>query len=252
MKKKFYSVIIPIKNQEKTVQNNLIRLIRKLKKIKFLANWEIILVDDGSTDKTINNILRFKTKYKNIKLVKNFKNKGKGYSIKNGIRFLNKKSEKVITIDADMPYMDTFNKFISNLKNNDLVILNRKNKKSKLINKNKNFYIYYRIFVGYFLNLIFRIFKLTSLRDTQAGLKGFNSSFKKIFRYIKTDGFLYDLEFLLILEKKKIYPKQISCNYSISEKSSITFKSSVYRKIFLDLLKIILNNFKKRYDLNKK
>ena len=54
MKKKFYSIIIPIKNQEKTVQNNLIRLIRKLKKIKFLANWEIILVDDGSTDKTIN------------------------------------------------------------------------------------------------------------------------------------------------------------------------------------------------------
>ena len=251
MKKKFYSIIIPIKNQEKTVQNNLIRLIRKLKKIKFLANWEIILVDDGSTDKTINSILRFKTKYKNIKLVKNFKNRGKGYSIKNGIRFLNKKSEKVITIDADMPYMDTFNKFISNLKDNDLVILNRKNKKSKLINKNKNFYIYYRIFVGYFLNLIFRIFKLTSLRDTQAGLKGFNSSFKKIFKYIKTDGFLYDLEFLLILENKKIYPKQIPCNYSVSEKSSITFNSSVYKKIFLDLLKIISNNFKKRYDSNK-
>ena len=98
---------------------------------------------------------------------------------------------------------------------------------------------------------IFRIFKLTSLRDTQAGLKGFNSSFRKIFRYIKTDGFLYDLEFLLILEKKKINPKQISCTYYISQKSSITFNLSVYKKIFLDLLKIILNNFKKRYDLKK-
>lgn len=251
MKKNFYSIIIPIKNQEKTVQNNLIRLIRKLKKIKFLANWEIILVDDGSTDKTINSILRFKTKYKNIKLVRNSKNRGKGYSIKKGIKFLNKKSEKVITIDADMPYMDTFNKFMLNLKENDLVILNRKNKNSRLINNNKNFYIYYRIFVGYFLNLIFRIFKLTSLRDTQAGLKGFNSSFRKIFRYIKTDGFLYDLEFLLILEKKKINPKQISCTYYVSQKSSITFNLSVYKKIFLDLLKIILNNFKKRYDLKK-
>lgn len=251
MKKKFYSIIIPIKNQEKTVQNNLIRLIRKLKKIKFLANWEIILVDDGSTDKTINSILRFKTKYKNIKLVKNFKNRGKGYSIKNGIRFLNKKSEKVITIDADMPYMDTFNKFMLNLKDNDLVILNRKNKKSKLTNKNKNFYIYYRIFVGYFLNLIFRIFKLTSLRDTQAGLKGFNSSFKKIFRYIKTDGFLYDLEFLLMLEKKNIIPKLIPCRYSVSNNSSITFNLNIYWKILRDLLIIILNNFKKKYNLSK-
>lgn len=251
MKKKFYSIIVPIKNQEKTIQNNLVRLIKKLKKIKFLTNWEIILVDDGSTDETINKILTFKSNYRNIKLVRNFENKGKGYSIKKGIKFLNKKSEKVITIDADMPYMDSFYKFILKLNNHDLVILDRKNKNSKLINKNKNFYVYYRIFVGNFLNLVFRILKLTSLKDTQAGLKGFNSSFKKIFKYVNTDGFLYDLEFLLILEKRRIYPKLISCTYSVSQKSSITFNIRVYKKIFLDLLLIILNNLKKKYNLNK-
>lgn len=251
MKKKFYSIIVPIKNQEKTIQNNLVRLIKKLKKIKFLTNWEIILVDDGSTDETINKILTFKSNYRNIKLVRNFENKGKGYSIKKGIKFLNKKSEKVITIDADMPYMDSFYKFILKLNNHDLVILDRKNKNSKLINKNKNFYVYYRIFVGNFLNLVFRILKLTSLKDTQAGLKGFNSSFKKIFKYVNTDGFLYDLEFLLILEKRRIYPELISCTYSVSQKSSITFNFRVYKKIFLDLLLIILNNLKKKYNLNK-
>ena len=69
------------------VQNNLIKLTKKIKKIKFIAHWEIILVDDGSTDKTTNNILRFKKKYRNIKLIRNLKNRGKGYSIKKGFNF---------------------------------------------------------------------------------------------------------------------------------------------------------------------
>ena len=251
MKKKLYSIIIPIKNQEKTVKSNLLKLIKKLKNFKHLISWEIILVDDGSTDETVKNIIKFKKKYKYIKLAQNFKNRGKGYSIKKGIKYLNNKSKKVITIDADMPYLDTFNRFILELAKYDLVILDRKNKNSRLTNRKINFYIFYRIFIGYFLNLIFRIFKLTSLKDTQAGLKGFNSSFKKVFKNIKTNGFLYDLEFLLILEKKNVIPKLISCTYSVSQKSSITFNFSVYRKILSDLLVIIANNLKKRYDINK-
>lgn len=250
----FYSIIIPVKNQQNTIKNNLLRLIKKLKKLKkmnFLKNWEIILIDDGSKDKTIIKIKKFKAKQKKLKLVINEKNRGKGYSIKRGIKFLNKQSKKIITIDADMPYLETFDKFIFELNKCNLAIIDRKNKNSKLINKKKNFYIYYRIFIGHLLNLIFRIFRLTSLKDTQAGLKGFNSSYKKIFRYIKTDGFLYDLEFLLMLEKKNIIPKLIPCRYSVSNNSSITFNLNIYWKILRDLLIIILNNFKKKYNLSK-
>ncbi len=254
MTNNFYSIIIPIKNQQNTIQYNLLRLTNKLKKMKklnFLKNWEIILIDDCSTDKTILSIKKFKLKQKNIKLIINHKNRGKGFSIKKGIKFLNKQSKKIITIDADMPYLDTFDKFIFELDKNNLVIIDRKNVKSKLINKSKNFYIFYRIFIGHFLNLIFRILKLTSLKDTQAGLKGFNSSYKNIFKYVKTDGFLYDLEFLLMLEKKNIIPKLIPCKYSVSDNSSITFNLNIYWKILRDLLVIIINNFNKKYNLSK-
>ena len=78
MKKKLYSIIIPIKNQEKSVESNLLKLIKKLKNFKRFISWEIILVDDGSTDKTVKNIIKFKKKYKFIKLAQNFKNRGKG------------------------------------------------------------------------------------------------------------------------------------------------------------------------------
>ena len=254
MTNNFYSIIIPVKNQQNTIHSNLLRLVNKLKhlkKMKMLKNWEIILVDDCSTDGTIFRIKKFKIKQKNIKLIINNKNRGKGFSIKKGIKFLSKQSKKIITIDADMPYFEIFNKFLLKLNKNDVVIIDRKNANSKLINKNKNFYIYYRIFIGHFLNLIFRVFRLTSLKDTQAGLKGFNSSYKKIFKYVKTDGFLYDLEFLLILEKKNIVPKLISCKYSVSENSSITFNLNVYWKILRDLIIIIINNLNKKYNLSK-
>ena len=56
MTNNFYSIIIPVKNQQNTIHSNLLRLVNKLKhlkKMKMLKNWEIILVDDCSTDGTI-------------------------------------------------------------------------------------------------------------------------------------------------------------------------------------------------------
>lgn len=245
--KKFYSIIIPVRNQEKYITNNLNELINKLEKSSFISKFEVILVDDGSHDKTIQKIRLFKKKLNNITLVKNKLNKGKGYSVKKGINFINKKSDKIILIDADIPYSKSFKPFIRALSSNNLVIINRKDERSKLIIKKKNFYIFYRIFVGLVLNFIFRFLKLTNLKDTQAGLKGFNSSLKNNFNKIKTDGFLFDIEFLLILSNKKIYPKSIPCIYSVSKKSSIGFNLNIYFKIMNDFLIILYNNITNKY-----
>ena len=115
MKNDFYSIIIPVKNQEISIEKNLFRLTKKIKKFKrskLLSHWEIILIDDGSSDKTIQKIRYFIKKNKNIKLLVNNKNQGKGFSIKKGVNFVNRNSKKIITIDADMPYFELLEKFI--------------------------------------------------------------------------------------------------------------------------------------------
>ncbi len=245
--RKFYSIIIPVKNQELKINNNINRLLNKVKKTNFILDWEIILIDDCSTDKTFLKILEIQKNNKKIKIFKNKVNRGKGYSIKKGVSLVNKNSNKIVLIDSDIPYYNSLGIFLKKLHINNLVIINRKHKKSRLKIKEKNFYIYYRIFIGHILNLIFRFLGLTKLKDTQAGLKGFDINFKDVLKKVRTNGFLYDLEFLMVLEKKKINPILIPCTYTISKKSSIGFNLKVYLKILFDLFKIIINFISKNY-----
>ena len=112
----FYSFVTPVKNRENEIYKDILKLIKKIKKNTFIKKWEIIIIDDGSTDKTYNKLRILKKEHKKIKVIKNFKNKGKGFSIKRGINHLNSKSKKVVLIDSDIPYFKELNHFLKKLK----------------------------------------------------------------------------------------------------------------------------------------
>lgn len=88
------SIIIPVYNEEKTVSKLIDKVLKvELKNIK----KEIIVVDDGSTDKTISEIPKNK-----IKLILHKKNLGKGAAVKTGIK--NATGDYIIIQDADLEY----------------------------------------------------------------------------------------------------------------------------------------------------
>ena len=91
------SIIIPVYNEEKTV-------IEVLKKIKSnpsnLFKYEIIVIDDGSTDQSRKLLKDNKHLYD--KLLVNESNKGKGFSVKKGL--LNTSGTHIIFQDADLEY----------------------------------------------------------------------------------------------------------------------------------------------------
>jgi len=93
IKGKTISTIIPVYNEEKTIESILLTLIS----IDYID--EIIVINDGSNDHTIDVLNKF-SKYENVKIINHNQNMGKGYALYNGI--INTKGEILIFLDADL------------------------------------------------------------------------------------------------------------------------------------------------------
>ena len=175
---KSLSIIIPTFNDEKIIKKKLIYLFNKIKKAKL--NFEIIVINDGSTDKTLNELKSIGNK---IKVINNSSNRGKSY----------------------LPYFEKFDLIIQKLKKKyDFVFINRRHPKSRLI-ENNSLYKYLRNFISFLISLLLK--KSLNFEDkkidTQAGLKGF----KKLnnFRNIKffSNKFFLDIELLYLYYNNK-------------------------------------------------
>ncbi len=92
-----FSIVIPVYNEEKNITNLVNEIVFKNSNYNFI--YEIIIVNDSSIDKTKEQILKLKKKYKNLVLIENNSNLGQSYSVRNGIK--NSKSNTIITLDGD-------------------------------------------------------------------------------------------------------------------------------------------------------
>ncbi len=78
----YLSVIIPAYNEEKTISATLLAVDQYLQKQNFES--EILLVSDGSTDKTVEIVTDFQKSIKNLRLIDNKENHGKGWAVRRG------------------------------------------------------------------------------------------------------------------------------------------------------------------------
>ena len=128
-----FSIIIPTYNEELSLKNDnfLISLEEELKKSE-LDEYEIIVVNDGSTDATLE-ILKSINSDK-IKILDNYINKGYGSSIKRGI--INSRFDVIVIVDMDGTYpaknvpeaIKKYLDFQSNKNNIDMVVAQRTGK----------------------------------------------------------------------------------------------------------------------------
>jgi len=228
------SAIIPCYNFRKKIIKNIILLDKILK--KNFVNYEIIIINESSDDGTKSKLNNFK-KDKRIKIIHNNYNKGKSYSVLRGMRKAT--GNKIFLYDCDLPYYSYLNMFLKKLKKNQFVIIDRKNKKSRLIKKNITSYQKVRHLIGTIISHIVCLFIGINTVDTQSGMKGFiNTNFLRKNKFISQRFFL-DIEIINLFKKNKIHPVKIPVKYEIPRNSTIRLFDIKNFEILIELCKVL-------------
>lgn len=94
------SVVIPVYNEEESIKNTLSKVSGALN--SRWSNWEILVVDDGSTDSTSEIVKKYSRWESRVKLVSYQPNQGRGKALRTG--FENAKGKIICTTDADLSY----------------------------------------------------------------------------------------------------------------------------------------------------
>ncbi|MBM2834085.1 MAG: hypothetical protein HW406_1246 [Candidatus Brocadiaceae bacterium] len=241
MKECFLSVIIPAYNEGKRLLPTLSKICAYLSTKDF--PYEIIVVDDGSTDNTLQIVENFAKSDKHIVILTNGQNKGKGYSVRRGM--LSAKGEYVFFTDADLSTpIEEVEKCLLYLMNGyDVVIGSRSIAGSNIIVHQP----WYREKMGKIFNFMVNMVLLKGIIDTQCGFKGFKRDVvKTVFSRCKIDGFSFDVEALYLSRKYNYKIKEIPIRWENSTLSKVSpIKHSL--QMFKDLIGIKIKDLKGDY-----
>ena len=159
----YLSVVIPVYNEERRIQDTLARVLRYLDRQTY--DSEVIVVDDGSADQTREIVQGFMTDQLRISLLHN-PHSGKAYTVRTGI--LAARSKYVFHADADLSTpIEDFDKFLPQLESGYEVVIGSR---SGRLNAP-----WYRQIMSTVFTLLVRALVIRGLRDTQCGFKAYRT-----------------------------------------------------------------------------
>lgn len=238
------SIILPCYNEAENIQKNINDIFGY--STKHFSNFEIIAVNDGSSDNTPA-ILR-KTKQENpaipLRIINKKRNSGKGAAVKTGV--LSSKNKIVMFMDADLAIpVYELEKFLQEIeKGSDIVIASRFVSKIKILKP----VLWYRSF----MEKVFRILRMIvinnyEIQDTQCGFKVFTREAAfKIFPMLTVKRFSFDVEVIFLAKKLGCTIKELPITLQNPQESRIRIVSDSWN-MFCDLVRIRLNNWRGKY-----
>lgn len=228
------SVIIPAYNEEQRLPAMLDECLEYLEeRAKSGFTYELIIVSDGSTDKTVDIAQHYAEKHENIRVLALIKNRGKGGAVRLGV--LSARGSTILFADADgATKFQDLKKLEESLKNvlgleyiknpeevskADAIVCGSRAHLEKEETAKRSLF---RLFLMHGFHCLVWLWCVRGIRDTQCGFKLLTrESSRKVFHALHVERWAFDVEMLYIAQTLRIPTTEIPVNWTEIEGSKI-------------------------------
>lgn len=227
-----YSIVVPAFNESQRIAASLDQVLHFLAEQKWDA--EVIVVNDGSRDDTAEIVRRYSAVYPAIHLIENPGNRGKGYSVRNGM--MHATGEFILFTDADLssPIAEA-TKLLSALRNGADVAIGSRWLDPALMTQRQPLF---RQIAGRVFNVLNRVILGLGFKDTQCGMKAFTgAAARQIFPRQRIERWGFDPEILFIARKLNYRTIEVGVAWAHDDRSKINPVVDGM-KMFLEMLRI--------------
>ena len=221
------SVIVPAYNEEHRILPTLDRLHAYLSQQPL--RYEIVVVDDGSKDRTVNVVSLKMATIPNLRLVRQSPNRGKGAAVRRGMLAARGQIRVMCDADGSMP-PEQLPKLLAPIIScrADIAIGSRYAEGAKTDAKQP----FYRVLWSRLANRVIQRSLVPGVRDTQCGFKAFTAeAARNLFRYARIDGWAFDLEILALARRRGYGIAEIGVEWKDDRRSRVNPLKDMWKVI---------------------
>lgn len=244
----FLSVVIPAYNEEENFKKGVLKEVDEyLRRQKY--DWEVIVVDDGSTDRTVKLLENFVKSKKNWQLIKN-PHQGKSQTVITGLKKASGQYRLFTDFDQATPIKEV-EKLLEKTKDYDVVFGSREIKGAKREQEP-----WYRHLMGKVFNLLVQLLTVRGIHDTQCGFKLFKKEvIEKVLPKLRVGKArakgaytgAFDVELLFLAQKAGFKVKEVPIYWKHVKTTRVSPLKDSF-KMFFEILKIRFYDLLRLYD----
>ena len=242
----YLSVIIPAYKEGERIGKNLLEIERYFNDKDY--EWEIVVVVDGSPDNTAEVVRNYGSQVRNLRVIENKENHGKGYVVRQGLLGANGKFRLFLDADGSTS-INHLDKFLPEFQNGYDVVIGSRDIEGSFVQIHQ---AKYKELLGDMGNWAIRIvLGLWKYPDTQCGFKMLSDkAAEAVASRMVIDRFGFDFELIKLAESLGFKVKQMPVRWLNEEGSTVTLTGpNGYIQVFIDLFKMRWRLLTGKYNL---